>query len=217
MNGGKIRKMVLPVLLLAFLLVVSGFFLWRVYVQSQSERQSLWQSVSGLTEENSRLSEENAQWQQKFDALARSQEVQPEEYAAALASLQLFQHLPDQPSLERGASIRLKPSKKYVYLTFDDGPSENTPALLEVLGKNNVKATFFVVYNSNKQYYQDIVCAGHAIGLHSYTHDYAKIYQSEDAYFADLQQLSDYVKDACGVESKLLRFPGGSSNTVSRH
>ena len=45
---------------------------------------------------------------------------------------------------------------------------------------------------------------------------YAKVYASEEAYFNDLQQIYDMVKDVTGVESKVIRFPGGSSNTVSK-
>ena len=54
------------------------------------------------------------------------------------------------------------------------------------------------------------------VALHTYTHDYAKVYASEEAYFDDLQKISDMVKEETGVESRLIRFPGGSSNTVSK-
>ena len=56
---------------------------------------------------------------------------------------------------------------------------------------------------------------GHSIGLHTYTHDYATVYASEDAYFADLQKVSDLVESITGTKSMIIRFPGGSSNTVS--
>ena len=61
-----------------------------------------------------------------------------------------------------------------------------------------------------------IVDQGSVVALHTYTHNYAEVYASEEAYFKDLQKISDMVKEATGVESKLIRFPGGSSNTVSR-
>ena len=57
---------------------------------------------------------------------------------------------------------------------------------------------------------------GHSIGLHTYTHQYNTVYKSVDAYFDDLNKVSDRVKRITGVESKLIRFPGGSSNTVSK-
>lgn len=105
-----------------------------------------------------------------------------------------------------------------IYLTFDDGPSQYTSELLDVLSKYNVKATFFVTgrapgynYNITRAYKE-----GHAIGLHTNTHNYNYVYSSIDAYFEDLNTISNTVKNLTGYESKLLRFPGGSSNTVSR-
>jgi len=106
---------------------------------------------------------------------------------------------------------------KKAYLTFDDGPSANTTKILDILDQYNVKATFFVIYRSGyESVYRDIVNRGHTIALHSYTHDYSKIYSSTTAYFNDLNKLSDYVENLTGVRSKIMRFPGGGSNTVSR-
>lgn len=108
-------------------------------------------------------------------------------------------------------------SGKTVYLTFDDGPSSNTPAILDILDKYGVKATFFVINSGrNNKYMKDIVNRGHQIALHSYSHDYSKIYSSDEAYFNDLQKISDLVKTQTGVETKVIRFPGGGSNTVSK-
>lgn len=108
-------------------------------------------------------------------------------------------------------------SAKTIYLTFDDGPSPRTPEVLRILKQYGVKATFFVI-NGGKynKYMKDIVADGHTIALHSYSHDYKKIYSSEAAYFQDLQQISDLVYSETGVRSNIVRFPGGSSNTVSR-
>lgn len=109
-------------------------------------------------------------------------------------------------------------SQKTIYLTFDDGPSPRTPEVLKILRDNGVKATFFVTARSknSSHYMKDIVAEGHTIALHTYTHDYAKVYASEEAYFADLQQISDLVYSETGVRTNLIRFPGGSSNTVSK-
>lgn len=106
---------------------------------------------------------------------------------------------------------------KVIYLTFDDGPSANTGKILDILKRYNVKATFFVIKNETYAYnYKRIVEEGHSIALHSYTHDYSAIYRSEDAYFNDLNNISDYVFEKTGVRTRMIRFPGGSSNTVSR-
>ncbi len=107
--------------------------------------------------------------------------------------------------------------QKIVYLTFDDGPSENTGKILDILEEYNAKATFFVTGN-NQKYDKLIKRAydeGHAIGLHTYSHDYKKVYASEKAYFEDLKKISDLVEKITGEKSHIIRFPGGSSNTVS--
>jgi peptidoglycan/xylan/chitin deacetylase (PgdA/CDA1 family) len=57
---------------------------------------------------------------------------------------------------------------------------------------------------------------GHSIGLHTCSHSYSKIYSNEDAFFSELKTISDIVKNLTGEETKLVRFPGGSSNTVSK-
>jgi len=108
--------------------------------------------------------------------------------------------------------------RKIVYLTFDDGPSSNTKKILDILKKNNIKATFFVT-GLNKEYNYLIKRAeaeGHTIALHTYSHDYKKVYSSMDAYFKDLNKLEDMVKGLIGYSPKYIRFPGGSSNTVSK-
>lgn len=106
------------------------------------------------------------------------------------------------------------PSGKVIYLTFDDGPGPHTRQLLEILAKYDVKATFFVVGN-NRELMRLISDGGHALGIHSVTHSYRDIYASEEAYFADLRQMQQNILDATGIRTTLVRFPGGSSNTVS--
>lgn len=107
---------------------------------------------------------------------------------------------------------------KVAYLTFDDGPSGNTIKILDILKEKNIPATFFVVGNQEmKSTYKRIVDEGHALGNHTYGHDYGGIYKSTDTFFADVEKLNDLLEEATGQRSKLIRFPGGSNNTVSRH
>ena len=110
------------------------------------------------------------------------------------------------------------PSKKrpMIALTFDDGPGEYTSKLLDILSKYNVKATFFTVGSGHPDLLKAEADAGHSIGIHSATHDYSKIYASEDAFFADLRKQQDTIENATGIRTTLVRFPGGSSNTVSK-
>lgn len=110
----------------------------------------------------------------------------------------------------------VNPSGKIVYLTFDDGPGEYTSKLLDILSKYNVKATFFTVGSGHPDLLKAEADAGHSIGIHSATHDYSKIYASEDAFFADLRKQQDTIENATGIRTTLVRFPGGSSNTVSK-
>ena len=110
------------------------------------------------------------------------------------------------------------PNIKTIYLTFDDGPSSVTPKILDVLKKENVKATFFMIGKDDS--YNDIIKRvkkeGHTVAIHSNTHDYEQIYTSVDNYFNDLYALRDKLKKITGEEATIIRFPGGSSNTVSR-
>ncbi len=111
----------------------------------------------------------------------------------------------------------VNPGDHVVYLTFDDGPYKYTEQLLDLLDKYNVKVTFFVT----NQYpdYQNLIAEeakrGHTVAIHSYSHNYASIYTSVDAYMADLNQMSDIVVAQTGKRPTIVRFPGGSSNTVS--
>ena len=106
--------------------------------------------------------------------------------------------------------------EKVIYLTFDDGPGPDTPRLLEILDKYNVKATFFVVNTAFVNTIADIHQHGHTIGIHTATHSFREVYASEEAYFADLYKMQNIIKELTGVETMLMRFPGGSSNTISR-
>ena len=108
--------------------------------------------------------------------------------------------------------------KQKVYLTFDDGPSENTAKILDILKEKGVKATFFVIGQddeNSKALYQRIVEEGHTLGMHSYSHRYSVIYESLESFEADFNQLRTYLTEITGVEPTIMRFPGGSSNQVS--
>ena len=109
------------------------------------------------------------------------------------------------------------PQTKTVYLTFDDGPSANTQPVLDILDQYGIKATFFVT-GINPDYLSMISeCyrRGHTIGMHTYSHDYEQVYASVDAYWQDLGQIADVVRQQIGYVPCFIRFPGGSSNTIS--
>jgi len=109
--------------------------------------------------------------------------------------------------------------ERKVYLTFDDGPSNNTERILDILDEYGIKATFFVIGKTDDRslaLYQRIVDEGHTLGMHSYSHRYNEIYRSVDNFSEDLTRLQELLYEVTGVWSRYYRFPGGSSNTVSR-
>ena len=117
-----------------------------------------------------------------------------------------------------GQSSTVTPTGKVIYLTFDDGPGKHTQRLLDLLEQYNAKATFFVVntgYNMNKLL-KAIADGGHGLAIHSKTHEYSEIYSSEQAFFNDLYAMQKLIKDATGITTTMMRFPGGSSNTISK-
>ncbi|OJU15122.1 MAG: hypothetical protein BGN88_02990 [Clostridiales bacterium 43-6] len=105
---------------------------------------------------------------------------------------------------------------KVAYLTFDDGPSVNTMKILPILKQYDVRATFFVTGKEHPEFMKNIVADGNAIGLHCFYHGYESVYNNDDAYFKDLDKISKLVKKQVGFEPKIIRFPGGSSNLMSK-
>ncbi|MBR3898133.1 MAG: polysaccharide deacetylase family protein [Bacilli bacterium] len=104
-----------------------------------------------------------------------------------------------------------------IYLTFDDGPNQGTTnVILDILREEGVPATFFVTNNGPDYLIKREYDEGHTVALHTATHDYATVYASDDAYYRDLYSVQARVRNITGYNSTIIRFPGGSSNTVSR-
>lgn len=171
------------------------------------------------------------QSQIKEAAAIRSVEL-PKDEAASDAGTEDFQKIytADSVGISKRDSSGMKEADRQekilsdgnirkVYLTFDDGPSSNTGRILDILAEYDVKATFFVVGKEDEKYealYKRIVEEGHTLGMHSYSHKYDEIYQSVDSYAQDLSKLQEFLYNTTGVWCRYCRFPGGSSNTVSR-
>lgn len=177
-------------------------------------------SISSQLEESENLkkkyADENSRLKKDNDELEA--EVEKQKAAAEAAAAQAKKQNTSQPAKDSAPvqTVPVKTGEKVCYLTFDDGPSENTLKILEILKKYNVKATFFVINSKQIGYVKNIYEAGHTVGLHSATHNYSKIYSSTDAYFNDLEEISDKVESIIGIKPNVIRFPGGSSNTVSK-
>ena len=111
-------------------------------------------------------------------------------------------------------------SNPTAYLTIDDGPSENTLLILDILKEYNIPATFFVtgVHDSgDKKIYKRILSEGHALGNHTCSHNFNTIYRSVDAFWEDLLRMEQIIFEQTGLRPDLIRFPGGSSNTVASY
>ena len=140
--------------------------------------------------------------------------LEPEQYADSADTVEVVQ---DINMSGAAASSDENEGMTKVCLTFDDGPSIYTDDILDILDKYDVKATFFV--NGKEGYdeqYRRIVAEGHTLGMHSYSHDYSKVYADLDSFADDLYQLKTYLYELTGVDCELYRFPGGSSNNASR-
>ena len=114
------------------------------------------------------------------------------------------------------------PSKTYgkvVYLTIDDGPSEYTDEIINILNKNNVKATFFMI-NNNMQAYpkqvKNIVENGNTAGFHSVSHDIHKLYVSKTSAKEEFDTNQATFKKITGQTSKVIRLPFGSKPYTPR-
>jgi len=192
----RLKKMILWTIALAILIPVIGCILLSVRV-FQLKKQ-----VAVLTEQ------------------LPTEEMQ-EEASGVYETTKVEESVRDtETKAEEPAKINpVKSSGKKVYLTFDDGPSSNTDQILDILKDYDVKATFFVVGKTDERSvkaYQRIVEEGHTLAMHSYSHKYDEIYESKEAFARDLNSLQEYLYETTGVWSRIYRFPGGSSNTVSK-
>nr|WP_228057363.1 polysaccharide deacetylase family protein [Tychonema sp. LEGE 07203] len=135
----------------------------------------------------------------------------------AIASLDEKRFQSSLPSQLKGATIRqakLDSRHKAIALTFDDGPwPTTTTQILDILKKNNIKATFFWVgryLHTYPELGKQVVAAGHAIGNHTWNHQYIKY--NEDGAAREIDRTSSLITELTGVKTSLFRPPGGILN-----
>lgn len=153
------------------------------------------------------LSNENSKPASEEDEMLLYSEREGYEPAVPVAS-----GISDNENLAEAADVHK------VYLTFEDGPSEHTTEILDVLKEKGVLATFFVTGQEGKEaqeLYKRIVEEGHTLGMHSYSNKYSTIYQSEENFKEDIIKLRAYLAGLTGVQPVYYRFPGGSSNQIT--
>lgn len=190
--------------ILAVVLIGSTGVLWGKNKEKSAELNTVTQEVEKVEAIKANLDVQLVEFETQKEQLT----TQIEELKGEISEL-------EKKGIEVDLDQEVK-NPKYAYLTFDDGPSNNTVKILDFLKANNIKATFFVLGKENQgDLYRRIVDEGHTIAIHSNTHQYSDIYQSVDSFMTDIKALSDLIEKETGVKPDVLRFPGGSNNTIS--
>ena len=190
---GSVRFFKNMILLVVIILIATSIGM-AVYFRRSLDRTR--QELQDIKERAQALEQQMAEEEEKFSSESSYEELYPDFYAP--------QEL-NTGTAETGV----------IYLTFDDGPSARTAEILDILKEKDVKATFFVVGCSDeagKALLRRIVEEGHTLAMHTYSHNYKKIYASVEDYLADMYQIFSQIKEETGVTPSLFRFPGGSIN-----
>lgn len=230
MKEGKLFSSVSEIVLLCVVLILGAALIFSAVIikdknaeisaaQQEIEKgeKELKEEKEKYTEATSKLAETEKQKEEISSKLQTAEEEKKklqQENSSLKVEIELLKAEKELAGLISTSPQSPTPSgSKICYLTFDDGPSNNTLEILKVLKKFNIKATFFVTESANFSYVKNINDEGHTVGLHCSSHVYSKIYASTDAYFADLNRISSRVESITGKKSTVIRFPGGSSNS----
>ncbi len=220
----KIIRMLLPA---AIVIPVAVCIILATRISILENRIAGSEAVEALGTRESRLVQLSWYDENVYPALANGEEPA---FASEYAGADLAEYIPEEARPSEQNVIASAEGLTYasdtesdgihrVYLTFDDGPSIYTDDILDILAEYNVKATFFVVGRENTASYARylrIVEEGHTLGMHSYSHVYSDIYASPEAFAEDTQRIRSLLEDVTGQTPVFYRFPGGSSNDVSR-
>jgi len=209
-RNGSAALMVISVILIIGLGIFSAFefiradSLSRDLSLAQAESAQFASDLEALKSQDQTLQSENDFLKEQLNSLQ-------DQYDALQSQI-----IADQTSI----SGQDNDDEKTAYLTFDDGPSGVTSHLLDVLEDLNVKATFFVAFGGSDTPEKRAILkkeadAGHAVGVHTWTHDYYTIYKSEQNFLDDFNKMKEIIIQATGKTPDVCRFPGGASNTVS--
>lgn len=212
-RGHKVRNFFL--FLLFFLLFLGNLALFPLAAQFFAEQKignsGQYEAMEGQLE---KLQTQLAALQSTIDqeALAR-QDLEDQ----TLSGLQRIHELHfELMNKNDGFPALWKNPGKIAYLTFDDGPSDVTPGVLDTLKKEGVKATFFVNgRNWEKDLYKRIVAEGHVLGNHTWSHDYKIVYSSVNSFVAEVEKLDQFLETLGLKPAKIYRFPGGATNNVA--
>ncbi len=213
MRVHRLKRLILFGPYVAFLICLILSIILFISLRREDEKiEALEEEIGHITVNQNSLIEKVSSVDSSIDELSSAVKAVSNELS--LVDIGAIEREEDNPS---SSSRNVWPRK--VYLTFDDGPSANTGKILDILAHYKVKGNFFVVGTEDpelRKMYKRIVDEGHVLCMHSYTHKYNEIYASVDAFTADLDKLSSLLKEETGKTPSIYRFPGGSSNSVSR-
>jgi Predicted xylanase/chitin deacetylase len=179
-----------------------------VSYKSYSEVKEYKSSIELVNKQNSELEAKNKELQQDLNSLKDKNE----ELSQRISQLDTAQH----NTKGTATSPSKNSSEKVAYLTFDDGPSNNTVSILKTLKDNGIHATFFVNgHPEQTSIYKQIISEGNLIENHTYSHEYSTVYSSKVSFNNDVDKLNDFLVGIGIPKPTMIRFPGGSNNTVS--
>lgn len=216
LKSKKMFKSLIIIVLFISAFILSGIFVNNQYLNKNIVEANSVTGVFNIIGENSpiniALTKELKEIEEKKQAIIEAERLAELERKREIERLAEI----EKESREKADKIETDKNKRIAYLTFDDGPSEkSTYAILDILAEYNIKATFFVVGKmviNNPEVLLRTVEEGHAIGNHSYSHEYGYIYNSTKNFMRDLEMADQAIKDVLGeeFETKVMRFPGGS-------
>ena len=215
----KIKKVLITILLsILYLLVI---FVTTYFIKIYSDKINSYNKVKlkydNLFKENEKLVSDIKKEEKTKEKLETTSRENLEKKESLEKIINEKEKEIEEKAKNENQNYQKKVTGKVIYLTFDDGPSIYTEDILNTLDKYNVKATFFVTCSGSlDKFAKKIIEKGHTLGLHTCTHRYNIVYSSEENYFNDLNSINAKVEELTGYKSKYIRFPGGSSNTISR-
>lgn len=222
----RIKRLKIAIVAFAFILVLMPTILSLVaLMQIRTIDRRLGETQDILVEISNRLPEypygQNADIGELADAVNNASANEDEQMMEALRNsvkdVYPEERMAEGQETDVTVSGEQTEGVRKVYLTFDDGPSIYTDDILDILDEYDVKATFFVNYHEGMdESYRRIVTDGHTLGMHSYSHVFSDVYADLDSFAEDYNMLHSYLYNVTGVDCRFYRFPGGSSNTVSK-
>lgn len=201
-------------LIVAFMAATGSFLLgvtWPINLRANQPLQPIQAQVLAVSQSPEQQPMSNIN--QFSEAIARRVEFSQN----ALGQVQAIRFQSAVPDQFQGTTIRhakLDSQHKAIALTFDDGPwPKTTTQILDILKENNIKATFFWVGRYLQTYPaigKQVAAAGHAIGNHTWSHQYLQY--NEDGAAREIDRTSSLIEELTGIQTSIFRPPGGILN-----